>query len=143
MLAFGPPDLGPLWGQPAGRGTIGGAIGCNLAGPRRFKAGAMRDHLLGFTAVSGRGEIFRAGGKVVKNVTGYDLPKLVCGAYGTLAALTEATIKVLPAPEKTRTVLVFGLDDAKAAQAMAAAAQSPHEVSGQIGRASCRERVCQ
>lgn len=130
MLAFEPPDLGPLWGGPAQRGTIGGAIGCNLAGPRRFKAGAMRDHLLGFVAVSGRGEIFKAGGKVVKNVTGYDLPKLVCGAYGTLAALTEATVKVLPAPEKTRTVLIFGLDDARAAQAMAAAAQSPHEISG-------------
>ena len=130
MLAFEPPDLGPLWGGPAQRGTIGGAIGCNLAGPRRFKAGAMRDHLLGFIAVSGRGEIFKAGGKVVKNVTGYDLPKLVCGAYGTLAALTEATVKVLPAPEKTRTLLIFGLDDAQAAQAMAAAAQSPHEVSG-------------
>ncbi|MFN4312569.1 MAG: glycolate oxidase subunit GlcE [Ferrovibrio sp.] len=130
MLAFEPPDYGPLWGHPAGRGTIGGAIGCNLAGPRRFKAGAIRDHLLGFTAVSGRGEIFKAGAKVVKNVTGYDLPKLLCGSYGTLAALAEVTLKVLPAPEKTRTVLVFGLDDAKAAQAMAAAACSPHEVAG-------------
>ncbi|WP_370151794.1 glycolate oxidase subunit GlcE [Ferrovibrio sp.] len=130
MLAFEPPDYGPLWGQPAGRGTMGGAIGCNLAGPRRFKAGAMRDHLLGFTAVSGRGEIFRAGAKVVKNVTGYDLPKLVCGAFGTLVALTEVTVKVLPAPEKTRTLLVFGLDDTGAAAAMAAAATSPHEVSG-------------
>lgn len=130
MLAFESPDLGPLWGGPAQRGTMGGAIGCNLAGPRRFKAGAMRDHLLGFTAVSGRAEIFKAGGKVVKNVTGYDLPKLVCGAHGTLAALTEATVKVLPAPEKTRTVLIFGLDDAGAANAMATAAQSPHEVSG-------------
>lgn len=130
MLAFEPPDFGPLWGQPAGRGTLGGAIGCNLAGPRRFKAGAMRDHLLGFTAVSGRGEIFKAGGKVVKNVTGYDLPKLVCGAFGTLVALTEVTVKVLPAPEKTRTVLVFGLDDEQAVRALAAAAASPNEVSG-------------
>lgn len=130
MLAFEPPDYGPLWGHAAARGTIGGAIGCNLAGPRRFKAGAVRDHLLGFTAVSGRGEIFKAGAKVVKNVTGYDLPKLVCGAYGTLAALTEVTLKVLPAPEKTRTVLVFGLDDARAIQALAAAAASPHEVAG-------------
>jgi len=130
MLAFEPPDYGPLWGGPAGRGTMGGAIGCNLAGPRRFKAGAMRDHLLGFTAVSGRGEIFKAGGKVVKNVTGYDLPKLVCGAFGTLAALTEVTVKVLPAPEKTRTVLVFGLDGTRAVQALAAAATAPHEVSG-------------
>lgn len=130
MLAFEPPDLGPLWGGPSHRGTMGGAVSCNLAGPRRFKAGAARDHLLGFTAVSGRGEIFRAGGKVVKNVTGYDLPKLVCGAYGTLAALTEITVKVLPAPEKTRTVLVFGLSDESAAQALSAAAQSPYEVSG-------------
>jgi glycolate oxidase FAD binding subunit len=130
MLAFEPPDYGPLWGGPAARGTVGGAIGCNLAGPRRFKAGAVRDHLLGFTAVSGRGEIFKAGAKVVKNVTGYDLPKLVCGAHGTLVALTEVTLKVLPAPEKTRTVLVFGLDDARAIQALAAAAASPHEVAG-------------
>lgn len=130
MLAFEPPDYGPLWGGAAARGTIGGAIGCNLAGPRRFKSGAVRDHLLGFTAVSGRGEIFKAGAKVVKNVTGYDLPKLVCGAYGTLVALTEVTLKVLPASEKTRTVLVFGLDDTRAIQALAAAATSPHEVAG-------------
>lgn len=130
MLAFEPPDYGPLWGGPASRGTIGGAIGCNLAGPRRFKAGAIRDHLLGFAGVSGRGEIFKAGAKVVKNVTGYDLPKLVCGAYGTLVALTEVTLKVLPAPEKTRTVLIFGLDDTTAIQALSAAATSPHEVAG-------------
>jgi glycolate oxidase FAD binding subunit len=130
MLAFEPPDYGPLWGGPAARGTIGGTIGCNLAGPRRFKAGAVRDHLLGFAGVSGRGEIFKAGAKVVKNVTGYDLPKLVCGAYGTLVALTEVTLKVLPAPEKTRTVLMFGLDDVKAIQALSAAATSPHEVAG-------------
>src|SRR5690606_23875781 len=130
MLAFEPPDLGPLWGGPSHRGTMGGAVSCNLAGPRRVKAGAARDQLLGFPAVSGRGEIFRAGGKVVKNVTGYDLPKLVCGAYGTLAALTEITVKVLPAPEKTRTALVFGLSDESAAQALSAAAQSPYEVSG-------------
>src|SRR3546814_16298151 len=90
----------------------------------------MRDHLLGFTAVSGRGEIFKAGGKVVKNVTGYDLPKLVCGAFGTLVALTEVTVKVLPAPAKTRTVLVFGLDDEQAVRALAAAAAPPNEVSG-------------
>ncbi|MEK9969199.1 MAG: glycolate oxidase subunit GlcE [Ferrovibrio sp.] len=130
MLAFEPPDYGPLWGGPAARGTIGGTIGCNLAGPRRFKAGAVRDHLLGFAGVSGRGEIFKSGAKVVKNVTGYDLPKLICGAYGTLVALTEVTVKVLPAPEKTRTVLIFGLDDAKAIQALSAAATSPHEVAG-------------
>lgn len=130
MLAFEPPDFGPLLGEREQRGTLGGAIGANLAGPRRVKAGAMRDHLLGFTCVTGRGEIVRAGAKVVKNVTGYDLPKLVCGAFGTLAALTEVSVKVLPAPEKTRTVLIFGLDDATAVKALAAAASSPHEVSG-------------
>jgi len=130
MLAFEPPDMGPLWGMPSQRGTLGGAIGANLAGPRRIKAGAMRDHLLGFAAVNGRAEMIRAGAKVVKNVTGYDLPKLVCGAFGTLAALTEVSVKVLPAPEKTRTVLVYGLDEAMAARAMAEAAASPHEVSG-------------
>ncbi len=130
MLAFEPPDFGPLWGGAANRGTLGGAIGANLAGPRRFKAGAMRDHLLGFSCVTGRAEIIKAGAKVVKNVTGYDLPKLVCGAYGTLAALTEVSIKVLPAPEKTRTILIYGLSDEAAIKAMAEAAASPHEVSG-------------
>lgn len=130
ILAFEPPDFGPLWGMPSGRGTFGGAIGANLAGPRRFKAGAMRDHLLGFTAVTGRGELVKNGAKVVKNVTGYDLSKLLCGAFGTLAAVVEANVKVLPAPEKTRTVLVFGLSDDAAIRVLAEAAQSPHEVSG-------------
>ncbi|MBP6819030.1 glycolate oxidase subunit GlcE [Ferrovibrio sp. MS7] len=130
ILAFEPPDFGPLWGMPSGRGTLGGAIGANLGGPRRFKIGAMRDHLLGFQAVTGRGELVKNGAKVVKNVTGYDLSKLLCGAFGTLAAVTEAHVKVLPAPEKTRTVVVFGLDDAAAIRALAEAAQSPHEVSG-------------
>ncbi|MBP7064642.1 glycolate oxidase subunit GlcE [Ferrovibrio sp.] len=130
ILAFEPPDFGPLWGMPPGRGTLGGAIGANLAGPRRFKIGAMRDHLLGFQAVTGRGELVKNGAKVVKNVTGYDLSKLLCGAFGTLAAIVEANVKVLPAPEKTRTILVYGLSDAAAVQALAEAAQSPHEVSG-------------
>ena len=129
QLAFEPPDLGPLLGAPAGAGTIGGVFACNLSGPRRIKAGAARDHLLGVRAVSGRGEEIKAGGRVVKNVTGYDLCKLFAGAYGTLAVMTELTFKVLPAPEKTRTVLVFGLDDAAAARAMTAALASPHEVS--------------
>jgi glycolate oxidase FAD binding subunit len=105
-------------------------LACNLSGPRRIKAGAARDHFLGFSAVSGRGEAFKAGGRVVKNVTGYDLCKLLAGSYGTLAALTDVTIKVLPAPEKTRTVLVFGLDDAAACAAMTRALGSMHEVSG-------------
>ena len=130
QLAFEPPDLGPLLGGAAGRGTIGGVFACNLSGPRRLKAGAARDHLLGVEAVTGRGEAIAAGGRVVKNVTGYDLCKLIAGAYGTLAAMTQITFKVMPAPEKTRTVLVFGLDDGSAIDAMTAALTSPEEVSG-------------
>lgn len=129
-LAFEPADFGPLFGKAAGGGTLGGMIGCNLAGPRRIKAGAARDHFLGLQAVSGRGEQFKSGGRVVKNVTGYDLCKLLTGSYGTLAALTEVTVKVLPAPEKTRTVLLYGLEDATAAKAMTRALVSAHEVSG-------------
>lgn len=130
MLAFEPQDLGSLYGDAAGKGTIGGVFACNLSGPRRIKMGAARDHLLGFNAVSGRGEAFKSGGRVVKNVTGYDLSKLITGSHGTLAVMTELTFKVLPAPEKTYTVLVTGLDEAAATTAMAAAMNSPHEVSG-------------
>jgi glycolate oxidase FAD binding subunit len=129
QLAFEPPDLAPLYGGTTGAGTIGGVLSCNLAGPRRLKAGAARDHFLGFRAVSGRGEAFQAGGRVVKNVTGYDLCKLMAGAHGTLAVLTEVTIKVLPAPEKSRTVLIYGLDDAGAIATLIRAVNSPHEVS--------------
>jgi glycolate oxidase FAD binding subunit len=130
QLAFEPADLAPLYGGAPGAGTIGGALSCNLAGPRRLKAGAARDHFLGFKAVSGRGEAFQAGGRVVKNVTGYDLCKLMAGAHGTLAVLTEVTIKVLPAPEKSRTVLIYGLDDGRAILALSRALNSPHEASG-------------
>ena len=130
MLAFEPIDPGALFGGAPGAGTIGGVFACNLSGPRRIKAGAARDHLLGFNAVSGRGDSFKSGGRVVKNVTGYDLSKLVCGSFGTLAAVTEVTFKVLPAPEKTRTILVHGLDGAAATGAMSCAMNSPHEVAG-------------
>ncbi|MSP89018.1 MAG: glycolate oxidase subunit GlcE [Alphaproteobacteria bacterium] len=130
MLAFEPPDLGPLLGQPANAGTIGGTLACNLAGPRRIKSGAARDHFLGVAAISGRAERFKSGGRVVKNVTGYDLCKLLAGSYGTLGVMTDVTVKVLPRPEKTRTVLLLGLDDATAVKALAAALNSPHEVSG-------------
>jgi glycolate oxidase FAD binding subunit len=130
MLAFEPPDFGALYGLPPEGGTIGGALACNLAGPRRIKMGAARDHFLGFSGVSGRGEEFKAGGRVVKNVTGYDLSKLMAGAMGTLAALDRVTVKVMPAAAKTRSVLVFGLDPAKAVAAMADALNSPWEVSG-------------
>ena len=130
QLAFEPPDPGPLWGGQPGRGTIGGVFACNLSGPRRVKAGAARDHLLGVKAVSGHGEAFKAGGRVVKNVTGYDLCKLLAGSYGTLAALTEVTFKVLPAAAKTRTLLLFGLTDEAAGRVLIEAATSPHDPSG-------------
>ncbi len=130
ILAFEPADWGPLLGSAPDGSSLGGVIACNLAGPRRIKAGAARDHFLGFQAVSGRGELFKAGGRVVKNVSGYDMMKLLAGSYGTLAAMTDLTIKVLPKPEKTYTVLLLGLDDATAGQALRRALASSHEVSG-------------
>jgi glycolate oxidase FAD binding subunit len=129
MLPFEPPRLTKLLGAQ-GEPTLGGVLAANLSGPRRIKAGAARDHLLGFAAVSGRGEAFKAGGKVVKNVTGYDLAKLMSGSWGTLAVMTEVTIKVLPKPKSEATLLVFGLDDRRAVQAMARAMSAPVEVSG-------------
>ena len=129
-LAFEPIDYGPLLGGEANRGTLGGAIAANLSGPRRIKAGAARDHFLGVTAVTGRGETIKSGGRVVKNVTGYDLCKLLAGSWGTLAAMTDITVKVLPKAETEATVLVAGLDDARACAAMAAAMGSSCDVSG-------------
>ena len=133
MLAFEPPDFGALFGLPAivrGRRTLGGALACNLSGPRRIKVGAARDHFLGFRGVSGRGEAFKAGGKVVKNVTGYDLCKLMAGSFGTLAALEEVTVKVLPRSEALSTVMLWGLDALAAVRILSRALASPHEVSG-------------
>ena len=129
-LAFEPIDYGPLLGGAPGAATIGGVIAANLSGPRRLKAGAARDHFLGVTAVSGRGETFKSGGRVVKNVTGYDLCKLIAGSWGTLAAMTEVTLKVLPRAETSHTVLLLGLDEAAAVQAMTLAMRSPCDVSG-------------
>jgi len=128
-LAFEPMDYGPLLNKASGSGTIGGAIAAGLSGPRRIKAGAARDFMLGIAAVSGRGEIFKAGGRVVKNVTGYDLPRLLAGSWGTLAAMTDITLKVLPRAEDCATVLVFGLTDIRANEAMSAAMGSSCEVS--------------
>lgn len=128
-LAFEPMDYGPLLNKAPDAGTIGGAIASGLSGPRRIKAGAARDFMLGVSAVSGRGEIFKAGGRVVKNVTGYDLPRLLAGSWGTLAAMTDITLKVLPRAEDCATVLVFGLTDSRANEAMSAAMGSSCEVS--------------
>ncbi|WP_316399405.1 FAD-binding protein [Bradyrhizobium sp. 33ap4] len=129
QFAFEPMDISVLLGT-AGAGTIGGMIGAGLAGPRRIKAGGIRDHLLGAHAVSGFGDSFKTGGRVVKNVTGYDLCKLLTGSWGTLAVMTEVTLKVMPKPEAERTLLLRGLDDVTANKAMTAALGSPFDVSG-------------
>ena len=128
-LAFEPMDYGPLFGNAAGGATIGGVIAANLSGPRRIKAGAARDHFLGVNAVSGRGEVFKSGGRVVKNVTGYDLCKVIAGSWGTLAVMTDVTVKTLPKAETEASVLVLNLDDAAACDAMAAAMGSYGDAS--------------
>ena len=127
-LPFEPWDHAPLFGKPAGEATIGGIIAAGVAGPRRVTAGGARDHLLGLTAVTGRGEVVVAGAKVVKNVTGYDLPKLFAGSWGRLGAMAELTLKVLPAPRESATLALVGLGPRAAQAAMAAALGSPHGV---------------
>lgn len=129
MLAFEPFDHGPIFGQASGRASIGGIIGAGVSGSRRLSAGGARDHLLGLRAVSGRGEAFLAGAKVVKNVTGYDLPKLATGSWGRLFALSEITLKVLPRPQVTRSMAIEGLPAGEASRAMSAAMGSQAEVA--------------
>jgi len=144
QLAFEPPDYGALLGGAVGQGTIGGAFACNLAGPRRIKAGAARDHLLGVQAVTGRGELIKSGGRVVKNVTGYDLCKLLTGSFGTLAVMSEVTFKVLPAAAETATLLVSGLVREQAFVALRRALGSAYDVAGAAylpARAAARSTV--
>jgi FAD/FMN-containing dehydrogenases len=129
MLAFEPFDHGPIYGMPTGAATIGGTVAGGVAGSRRVTAGSVRDHLLGFSAVSGRGEAFVAGAKVVKNVTGYDLPKLMAGSWGRIGAMTEMTLKVLPRPRMTTTLVAQGLSVPAAHAAMACALGSNADVS--------------
>lgn len=129
MLAFEPWDQAALFGGEAGRGTIGGALASSAAGPRRLSRGGARDHLLGFEAVSGRGERFIAGGNVVKNVTGFDLSKLVCGSWGRLAALTQVTVKVLPAPRLVESFALDGVAPEIAQAALNAAMKSQAEIA--------------
>ena len=128
-FAFEPPNLSRLLGSNSS-GTLGGMVASGFAGPRRVYSGGVRDHVLGVRAVSGRGEIFKTGGRVMKNVTGYDLPKILTGSWGTLAAMTQVTFKVLPRPETEATLALIGLDNAQAVKAMSAALGAPVEVSG-------------
>ena len=127
-LAFEPPDFARVLGVTAEQ-TLGGVLAANFAGSRRVSAGSARDHFLGFEAVSGRGERFKAGGKVVKNVTGYDLPKVLAGSWGTLAVLTEVTVRVVPAPEVERTLLVAARTAEHAFDVMRRALGSANDVS--------------
>lgn len=128
FLAFEPMDHRPLLGTTS-EPTIGGVFAANASGPRRFVAGAARDHFLGAVFVNGKGQSVKAGGRVVKNVTGLDLVKLVAGSRGTLAFLTEVTFRVLPRPKASRTVMISGTDDEGASAVMAKAMSLPFDVS--------------
>ena len=130
QLAFEPIDFGYLFSGKSDYGTAAGQIACNISGPRRFKVGSVRDHVLGFRGVNGKGEIIKSGGIVVKNVTGYDLSKLVCGSYGTLVALTEITFKVLPSPSESTTLVVHNLKLEMAIDLLDRSISSSNDISG-------------
>ncbi len=132
MLAFEPVDIGPAIGQAAGQQTVGGVFATNASGARRIAAGAARDHILGLSGVNGHAESFRAGGRVMKNVTGYDIARTLTGSWGTLAALTEVTFKVLPWPEDAATLIYPNLIDEIANELMCSAMGMPYEISGAV-----------
>jgi glycolate oxidase FAD binding subunit len=132
QLVFEPIDFGYLLNGKSDYGTAAGQVACNISGPRRFKVGSIRDHVLGFRGVNGRGEIIKSGGVVVKNVTGYDLSKLICGSYGTLVALTEITFKVLPESEESKTLIIHNQKIESALELLHKAINSSNDVSGAI-----------
>jgi glycolate oxidase FAD binding subunit len=131
-LGFDPGDWGPLFGAQVNAGTIGGAISADVSGPAAVRYGRARDHLLGYRAVNGFGEAYKAGGKVVKNVTGFDLPKLMCGAMGTLGVLTEVTLRVFPKPRLSIAFAARGLDPAHGFALLRKVWSSPLEATGLV-----------
>ena len=132
QLAFEPVDFGPLFNGKNNEGSIGGVISCNFSGPRRFKVGSARDHILGFQGVNGKGEVIKSGGTVVKNVTGYDLSKIVAGSYGTLVVLTEISIKVLPKSPTNKTIVIENPHLRKALEYLNLALSSSNDPSGGV-----------
>ncbi len=132
MLPFEPVDLAPAIGSAGGAISIGGVFATNTSGARRIAGGSARDHLLGVRAVNGRAELFKSGGRVMKNVTGLDVARGLTGSWGTLAILTEVTFKVVPQPAATATLVYFGLPDDLAIEALTTALGTPFEVSGAV-----------
>ena len=132
QLAFEPTDFGPLFDGKNNEGTIGGVLSCNFAGPRRFKVGSARDHILGFQGVNGKGEIIKSGGTVVKNVTGYDLCKVITGSFGTLSVFTEISIKVLPKPDLTKTLVIENQHLKKGLEYLTTSLASSSDPSGAV-----------
>jgi len=132
QLAFEPVDFGLLFNGKNNEGSIGGVVACNFAGPRRFKVGSARDHVLGFQGVNGKGEVIKSGGTVVKNVTGYDLSKILSGSFGTLTVLTEISIKVLPKPPSNKTLIINSPHLKKALEFLRLALSSSSDPSGGV-----------
>ncbi|HEX5279250.1 MAG TPA: FAD-binding protein [Micropepsaceae bacterium] len=128
-LGFEPCDWGPLFGAPAGNQTIAGVVAADVCGPGRVKSGSIRDHVIGCRFINGQGELIKAGGPVIKNVTGFDIPKLMCGAFGTLGVLTEVTLRVLPRAKRSATFVLHDQSPKEGLGALIVAAQTPADAT--------------
>ena len=134
QLAFEPIDFGYIVSSKSKKGTAAGYLSCNFSGSRRFKSGSVRDHVLGFRGVNGKGDIIKSGGTVVKNVTGYDLSKLITGSFGTLIALTEITFKVLPTKDSSSTMVIHEDSKEEITRLFNNIQSSSNEISSKSGR---------